>query len=67
MRNASTSDCAGEKVLDSIASPQIATRGNSFSCFLFVEQERKAAIEDRRTIKNKFFIFSVFVENQFDW
>lgn len=44
-----------------MASPQMAIRGNSFSCFLFVEQESKKAIEDKMSTKNKFFIFSDFV------
>lgn len=39
----------------------MAIRGSSFSCFLFVEQESKKAINDNMSTKNKFFIFSDFV------
>jgi hypothetical protein len=54
--------CAGEKVLDSIASPQMATRGSSSDCFLFGEQAIKNAREVAREIKIKFFILLKLVD-----
>ena len=62
VRNASAWVTAGEKVLDSIAKPAMATRGRSLSAFLLLLQLIKAVAATSSSVKltNDFLITNLF-------